>query len=58
MKSGGFISNLVKNFNGQEIADPQNWMAAADVAKAIKQTLDLPKNMEVSEIILNRKLNT
>jgi NADP-dependent 3-hydroxy acid dehydrogenase YdfG len=55
---GGFISNLVKNFNGQEIDDPQNWMSARDVAKCIKQILELPKNMEVSEIILNRKLNT
>jgi short-subunit dehydrogenase len=52
---GGFISNLVKNFNGQEIPDPQNWMSTQDVAKALKQTLDLPKNMEVSEIIINRK---
>jgi short-subunit dehydrogenase len=52
---GGFISNLVKNFDGQEISDPQNWMSTADVAKALKRTLDLPKNMEVSEIIINRK---
>jgi short-subunit dehydrogenase len=52
---GGFQSNLVKNFNGSEIADPENWMAADDVAKYLKQILELPKNMEVSEVTINRK---
>ncbi len=33
-------------------------MRAGDLAKALKQTLDLPKNMEVSEIIINRKQTT
>lgn len=31
------------------------FMKPSDVALALKQTLDLPKNMEVSEIIVNRK---
>lgn len=31
------------------------WMNPNDVAYLIKQTLDLPKSMEVSEIVINRK---
>ncbi len=31
------------------------YMKAEDVAKVLIQTLELPKNMEVSEIIINRK---
>ena len=52
---GGFSSSLVKNFSGQEIADSKNWMSAKDVATCLKQLLELPKNMEVSEILINRK---
>lgn len=52
---GGFRSNLVKNFNSKEIVDPENWMNPKDVALCLKQLLDLPKNMEVSEILINRK---
>jgi len=36
-------------------ASSEDWMKPEDIAKLIKQILDLPKNMEVSEIILNRK---
>lgn len=36
-------------------ASKENWMNPVDIAKMIKQILDLPKNIEVSEIILNRK---
>lgn len=35
--------------------DTASFMNPADVALALKQTLDLPKNMEVSEIVINRK---
>lgn len=35
--------------------DTSTFMKPADIAVALKQTLDLPKNMEVSEIIINRK---
>lgn len=54
---GGFRSNLVKNFNGSDITDPENWMAVEDVAKCLKQILELPQNMEVSEILVNRKVS-
>ncbi len=52
---GGFNSNIAKKVTGQDIKDPENWMNPVDIAKYMKQTLDLPKNMEVSEVIINRK---
>lgn len=35
--------------------DPKGWMQPADVANFMWQILCLPKNMEVSEVIINRK---
>jgi len=52
---GGFNSDIAKKVAGQDIQDPENWMSSEDIAKYMKQTLDLPKNMEVSEVIINRK---
>lgn len=52
---GGFNSDIAKKATGNDIADPENWMNPADIAIYMKQTLDLPKNMEISEVIINRK---
>ncbi len=53
---GGFNSDIAKKVTGQDIADPENWMNPENIAKFMKQILDLPKSMEVSEIVINRKL--
>ncbi len=53
---GGFKSKIFEKATGTDITENEDqWMQAADVALALKQTLDLPKNMEVSEIVINRK---
>lgn len=53
---GGFKTKLFEKATGiDNTEDGSQWMKAEDVARALKQTLDLPKNMEVSEIIINRK---
>lgn len=52
---GGFRSNIAKKVTGQSLPDPENWMDPADVAVFMSNILALPKNMEVSEIIINRK---
>jgi NADP-dependent 3-hydroxy acid dehydrogenase YdfG len=52
---GGFNSDIAKKVTGQDIADPENWMNPEDIAKFLKQILELPKSMEVSEIVINRK---
>jgi NADP-dependent 3-hydroxy acid dehydrogenase YdfG len=55
---GGMASKNVEHFNGQKLEDPENWMQTSDMALFMKQILDLPKNMEVSEVIINRKVST
>lgn len=52
---GGFKSDIAFKVTGEPLADPENWMNPADIAQFMKQILDLPKNMEVSEIVINRK---
>ncbi|MEK7096107.1 MAG: SDR family NAD(P)-dependent oxidoreductase [Patescibacteria group bacterium] len=52
---GGFKTKLFEKAAGVDNTAEGNWMLASDVALCLKQLLDLPKNMEVTEIILNRK---
>jgi len=54
--TGGFKSKLTKKATGVDITENSNeWMDPKDVASFIKKILELPKNMEVSEAIINRK---
>lgn len=53
---GGFISQMSEKI-GNKIADPENWMPVEDVAHELRRVLDLPRTMEISEIVINRKLN-
>lgn len=52
---GGFKSDIAKKVHGQDLPDPENWMNPENIAVFMKQILDLPKNMEVSEIVINRR---
>ncbi len=35
--------------------EPEDGMNVKDIARFIKQTIDLPKNMEISEVVINMK---
>ena len=53
---GGFATQLFIKATGEDkTKDGSKWMLASEVALTLKQALDLPKNMEISEIVLNRK---
>ena len=52
---GGFKTKMFEKATGIDNTNDGSWMNASDMARALKHTLDLPKNMEVSEIIINRK---
>lgn len=52
---GGFMSDLNQKAGTPPIADPEKWMKSHDIAVAITQMLALPKNMEISEVLINRK---
>jgi uncharacterized protein len=50
---GGMNTEFFKK--ADQNVDTASFMDPKEVAKVIKSTLDLPKNIEVSEIVLNRK---
>jgi len=52
---GGFKSKFFDKATGEEVTDWSGWMSPKEIAKLIVQTIELPKNMEVSEIVVNRK---
>ncbi len=52
---GGFNTSMHEKVTGQPISDPENWMRPEDIANLVAQLLELPKNMEISEIVVNRK---
>lgn len=52
---GGFNSQLAQKAGDEPITEPEKWMDPADIALAIRQMLALPKKMEISEVIINRK---
>lgn len=52
---GGMNDNFHQKVTGEELLDPENWMDPKDVANLLKTILYLPKSMEVSEIVINRK---
>ncbi len=53
---GGFKSKLFEKATGADNTTSEGeWMNPKDIALFIKQILGLPKNMEVSEVIINRK---
>lgn len=51
---GGFYSQMHVKV-GKPMLEPENWMNPTDIAAFMLQILDLPKNMEISEIVINRK---
>ncbi len=51
---GGIQTKMFEKYLGTDITK-DSWMQPEDIAMFIKQILDLPKNMEVSEVVINRK---
>lgn len=54
---GGFKTKLFEKATGIDNTADGEWMRPEDIALFMKQILDLPKNMEVSEVVINRKAN-
>lgn len=50
---GGIKTDLFQKADAK--VDTDGWMSPQAIALFIKQILELPKNMEVSEVIINRK---
>jgi len=52
---GGMNTRMHTKCTGIEIQNPDEWMNPKDIAKLMLDILQLPKNIEVSEITINRK---
>jgi 3alpha(or 20beta)-hydroxysteroid dehydrogenase len=52
---GGFKSKIFEKATGKEMDFGKGWMEPDDLARLLLDLLALPKNMEVSEIVVNRK---
>lgn len=52
---GGMNTRIKAKDTGIEVSDPENWMRPEDIADVMFYILNLPKQLEVSEITINRK---
>jgi len=52
---GGMNTKMHEKDYGQKIEDPEIWMRPEDIAEVLLYLLELPKQIEVSEITINRK---
>lgn len=52
---GGMNTRMHTKWTGREIEHPEEWMDPADIANLMLYLLNLPKNIEISEITINRK---
>lgn len=55
--AGGMYTRFIEKYNGQKIsdADPKDWIAPKDMAEVLLYTLEVPKNIEISDIVVSRK---
>lgn len=52
---GGFQSKMHEKDYGNVMTDPENWMKPSELADIILYIINLPKQIEISEITINRK---
>lgn len=52
---GGMNTRMHTKWTGKEIENPEEWMAPEDIADIMFYILNLPKQIEISEITINRK---
>jgi 3-oxoacyl-[acyl-carrier protein] reductase len=52
---GGMATRFHEKYNGTKIENPDEWMKPCDIAELMLYLLKLPKQVEVSEILINRK---
>ena len=53
--AGGMNTKMHFKYNGDVITDPKEWIDPEDMAQVMLFTLQVPKNVEISEIAVNRK---
>lgn len=53
---GGMNTRMHSKYTGKEIQHPEEWMDPKDIAEMMLYILRLPKQIEISEIAINRKV--
>ena len=53
---GGMNTRMHTKYNGIPISNPESWMNPKDIAEFMLHILRLPKQMEISDISINRKV--
>lgn len=48
-------TRMFEKYNGNKLENPDEWMSPNDIADVMLYVLNLPKQVEVSEITINRK---
>ena len=52
---GGMNTKMHEKYTGKKIENPNEWMQPEDIANIMLYTLKLPKKIEISELVINRK---
>lgn len=52
---GGMNTRIFAKYTGKEIEHPEEWMNPKEIAKLMLYLLELPKQIEISDITINRK---
>ena len=52
---GGMNTRMHEKYTGKKIENPSEWMQPEDIAEIMLYILNLPKQIEISEIAINRK---
>ena len=52
---GGMNTRMHEKYTGAKIENPNEWMNPKDIAEIMLYTLKIPKNVEISEMTINRK---
>lgn len=53
---GGMNTRMHTKYTGKEIEHPEEWMEPKEIAKLMLYILNLPKQIEISDIVINRKV--
>lgn len=52
---GGMRNTMLEKITGEQLSDPENWMPVEIIANELVKVIEIPKQAEISEIIINRK---
>ncbi|MGI6612530.1 MAG: SDR family oxidoreductase [Candidatus Nanosyncoccaceae bacterium] len=52
---GGMRNRMLEKITGEKLSDPKNWMPVEIIANELVKVIEMSKQAEISEIVINRK---